>query len=318
MNTQPTSLSPIHQCSLSSEGTHPKSSQCTQPQNRHVTLSESKTTSASLSPDDWRHYVSGYGAAVTNIVVTFPVNKVMFRQQLHGFRLVDALRQLRSEGVVNLYRGLLSPLLQKSCTVSIMFGSFAQYSRKLKENTQLSGSSISVMAALLAGSTEATLAPFERVQTLMQHPKFSNTFRNTPHAFSSLWVYGIKEYYRGLSAILLRNGPSNVIFFGCRNKLGKMLPDNLARVKLIADFISGACLGAFISTVFYPVNTTKTHMQKTCGGKFRSFHSVFFELLKERGAWGMFRGVHINYTRSFISWGIINVTYEYLYKKLAF
>jgi hypothetical protein len=27
------------------------------------------------------------------------------------------------------------------------------------------------------------------------------------------------------------------------------------------DFITGACLGAFISTVFYPVNTTKTHMQ---------------------------------------------------------
>lgn len=120
----------------------------------------------------------------------------------------------------------------------------------------------------------------------------------------------------GLTAILLRNGPSNVIFFGCRDKLRLSFSEELTNVRMLADFISGACLGAFISTVAYPINTTKTHMQKTCGGKFRSFHSVFYELLRERGPKGMFRGVHINYTRSFLSWGIINVTYEYLHTLL--
>ena len=84
-----------------------------------------------------------------------------------------------------------------------------------------------------------------------------------------------------------------------------------------ADFVSGACLGAFISTIFYPVNTTKTHMQKTLGGDFQSFLSVFRHLLKERGAWGMFRGVHVNYTRSFMSWGIINMSYSWLLGLLA-
>jgi len=84
-----------------------------------------------------------------------------------------------------------------------------------------------------------------------------------------------------------------------------------------ADFVSGACLGAFISTIFYPVNTTKTHMQKTLGGEFQSFLSVFRHLLRERGAWGMFRGVHVNYTRSFMSWGIINMSYSWLLGLLA-
>ena len=30
----------------------------------------------------------------------------------------------------------------------------------------------------------------------------------------------------------------------------------------------------------------------------------------------MFRGVHVNYTRSFMSWGIINMAYGYLLQLL--
>jgi len=265
---------------------------------------------------EWPEYAAGYGAAVTNICVTFPINKAMFRQQLHGVKAKEAVKQLRREGFNNLYRGVVSPLAQKSVSTSIMFGSFSQYTRMLKEETGLSDGKAKVLAAMLAGCTEATLCPFERVQTLMQDQGNTNTYRNTPHAFSCLWKFGFKEYYRGLSAILLRNGPSNVIFFSCRDKLRESFSEDLKNLRMLADFISGACLGAFISTVAYPINTTKTHMQKTCGGKFRSFHSVFYELLQERGPKGMFRGVHINYTRSFLSWGIINVTYEYLITNL--
>ena len=136
----------------------------------------------------------------------------------------------------------------------------------------------------------------------------------------------------------MRNGPSNIIFFSFRDNLRDSLPESMDRLGLLvqflvkrthslyeekwliifqADFISGACLGAFISTVFYPVNTTKTHMQKTLGGEFQNFRSVFRLLLKERGAWGMFRGVHVNYTRSFMSWGIINMSYSWLLDLLS-
>ena len=67
-----------------------------------------------------------------------------------------------------------------------------------------------------------------------------------------------------LTAVLLRNGPSNIIFFGCRDPLRSVLPESLEKFSLLADFLSGACLGAFISTIFYPLNTTKTHMQVMC------------------------------------------------------
>ena len=42
--------------------------------------------------------MSGWGAAMFNIFVTFPVNKTVFRQQVYGFSLQDALIQLKAEG----------------------------------------------------------------------------------------------------------------------------------------------------------------------------------------------------------------------------
>lgn len=262
--------------------------------------------------DGRREYLAGWGSGIINICITFPVNKTMFRQQLHGISALSAFRQLKSEGLLTLYRGILPPLLQKSASTALMFGSFEQYRRLLLDQEVGAPCSL-VVAAFLAGCTEAALTPFERVQTLMLDQKYAGQFRNTPHAFHSIYAqFGFREYYRGLTAILMRNGPSNIIFFSCKDKLKHSLPEGMDRYSLLADFVSGACLGAVISTIFYPINTTKTHMQKVVGGKFLSFRTVFSQLLKDRGPWGMFRGVHVNYTRSFMSWGIINMSYGYL------
>ena len=84
-------------------------------------------------PEEWREFVSGWGAAVANIIVTFPLNKTMFRQQVHGFTMCEAMKQLKKEGAIHLYRGILPPLMQKSASSSIMFGTYAWYSRVITD-----------------------------------------------------------------------------------------------------------------------------------------------------------------------------------------
>ena len=181
---------------------------------------------------------------------------------------------------------------------------------------------VKAVAAFLSGCTEATLLPFERVQVLMQETRYHEKFKNTPSAFYLLYsTHGFSEFYRGLSAVLMRNGPSNVIFFASRDKIKSMLPekwtDRTHYSSYLADFFSGALNGAVISTIFYPVNVTKTHMQLVIGGPYASFRTVFKDLLEKRGLRGMFAGVHVNYTRSFISWGIINFMYEFIHERLV-
>lgn len=265
---------------------------------------------------DWREFLCGWGSAFINITVTFPINKVMFRQMLHGMHTKTAFNQLRSEGFHFLYRGILPPLCQKTISVSIMFGMYSHYQGVLEArapdwNVQTRKS----VSAAAAGLTEAVLAPFERVQMLLQDQHYHQRFRNTAHAFSTLSHYGLPELYRGLTPILLRNSLSNVLFFGLRDVISHRMPKTGHwSSKLLSDFVCGALVGAFISTVFYPVNIVKTHMQCTVGGPFHSLwrtSRIVYEE-RDRSFRKMFYGVHVNYTRALISWGIINASYELL------
>ncbi|XP_026213135.1 solute carrier family 25 member 51 [Anabas testudineus] len=276
--------------------------------------------SAWLSPQG-KHYVCGSIAAFTNIVVTFPIQKVLFRQQLHGVLAVEAVRQLQSDGLRNLYRGLLPPLLQKTTTVAIMFGLYEDFSRVLLDHADNTGVPELVtrsFAAAMAGTAEAVLTPFERVQTLLQDHRHHGRFNNTAHTFRTLVTeYGVRECYRGLVPILLRNGPSNVLFFGLRGPIKEKLPEAKSRAgHLVNDFVCGGLLGAGLGIMFYPLNVVKSRAQSQVGGAFRPCTEVLLTVWRERGGSlaKLFRGAHLNYHRSLLSWGIINATYELLLK----
>lgn len=265
-------------------------------------------------------FVHGAAASFVNIVTTFPANKLMFRQQVEGLTVRAAFGSLRSEGLRQLYRGIGPPLLQRSASMSIMFGLYDTYYKLMEQYWSSSpffqshGARV-VTASLLAGSTEALLCPFERIQALLQHRHYTERFDNTWDAALKLRHYGFKEYYRGLSAILMRNGPSNALFFSLRQPLRDLIPapaDPQSGWNVWRDFFSGALLGALLSTLFFPINVAKNVMQAEVGGPTRSVGSTLLQLVRQRGGvLRVFRGVQINFSRSLLSWGIINSSYEF-------
>ena len=161
---------------------------------------------------------------------------------LHGMHTKTAFNQLKSEGYRFLYRGILPPLCQKTISVSIMFGMYNHYQQVLEARVpDWNPQAIKSCAAAGAGLTEAVLAPFERVQMLLQDQHYHQRFRNTAHAFSVLRHYGLPELYRGWTPILLRNSMSNVMFFGLRDAISHRIPhtDHWSS-KLVSDFACGA------------------------------------------------------------------------------
>lgn len=70
--------------------------------------------------------------------------------------------------------------------------------------------------------------PFERIQTLLADSHYHTHFKNTSQAFHYVCInYGYRELYRGLTPILLRNGPSNVLFFIIREEAAERLPKHV-------------------------------------------------------------------------------------------
>jgi hypothetical protein len=223
-----------------------------------------------------------------------------------------AIRQISHEGIHLLYRGILPPLCQKTLSLSLMFSMYEGCKQRF---SLLTGNLIlaKMLAANIAGAAEATLMPFERVQTLLQDWRYHNKFKNTSHAFRYLLAnYGVSECYRGMVPIIYRNGLSNLMFFTLRDQ-SKELMDR-KKNSLLTNFISGALIGGFTSTVFYPMNVMKIHMQTKIGGNFENFLAVTREIYisRNRSLTSFYKGVHLNYMRSFLSWGVINASYDVL------
>lgn len=170
--------------------------------------------------------------------------------------------------------------------------------------------------------TEATLCPLERVQVLLQSHHYHEHFKNTKEAFKVVSGYGLREFYRGILLVVLRNGLSNSLFFTLREPLRLFLINSSGSsdtspftvTTFIANFVSGAVLGASISTLFFPVNVVKHRVQSELGTPYRYPIAVFKVVWNERNRSlkELFRGVHLNFTRSLIGWGITNSVYELL------
>lgn len=260
-------------------------------------------------------YLAGFLSSGTNIILTYPANKLIFRQQIYRFRTVAAYQQLKDEGLTILYRGMALPLVQKTLSISIMFGTNSHYLQLFQSFAKEEHWYQQPIASMLAGATEAILTPLERTQILLQTPKYNSSIRNGLHAFVLIYhQYGLGEYYRGLTLILIRNSISNMVFFACRKPLKASLPAARSDFQhSLYDFLTGALLGALLSTFIYPLNVLKNIQQSDLGGRYYRPLAMFRLVYEQRGQSmkEFYLGAKWNFVRSLISWGIINSTYEY-------
>ncbi|KAH9281782.1 Solute carrier family 25 member 51 [Echinococcus granulosus] len=216
-----------------------------------------------------REYICGGIASMINVVVVFPLHKTVFFQQLEGIKWSEAFMRLRREGLWQVYRGVVPPLLQRASSASVMFGFQSQSQRFLYRHQGRMDIPLyiqTILSATMAGCLEASLTPFERVQTLLQSSNKSRMYKNTPYALSSLYKsYGFRELYRGFTPILLRNCIGDILYFSGKEWLrGKSHSEDLPFGKRrLTDFVIGGFLGSTIGAAIFPLNVVKTQMQST-------------------------------------------------------
>uniref|UniRef100_A0A2K6BRW7 Solute carrier family 25 member 51 n=1 Tax=Macaca nemestrina TaxID=9545 RepID=A0A2K6BRW7_MACNE len=187
----------------------------------------------------------------------------------------------------------------KTTILALMFGLYEDLSCLLHKHVSAPEFCTRGVAAVLSGTTEATFTPLERVQTLLQdHKLHHDKFTNIHQAFKTL---------KCLVPILFRNGLSNVLFFSLQGPIKEHLPTAMTRTAhLVNDFICGGLFGAMLGFLFFPINVVKTCIQSQIGGEFQSFPKKTDDL---------FRGAHLNYHRSLISWDIIKFLLKVICKK---
>ena len=91
----------------------------------------------------------------------------------------------------------------------------------------------------------------------LQDRKYHSEYKNTKDVFVQLSRNGPKELYRGMTAVLMRNGPTSVTWFCGSDWIQANLPQTTP--KLLGGFLSGALPAAVNATCKLRLEEDSTH-----------------------------------------------------------
>ncbi|KAJ8254906.1 hypothetical protein GJAV_G00198700, partial [Gymnothorax javanicus] len=178
-----------------------------------------------------RSYLHGGTSSLLSTVttlVTFPVYKTVFRQQLHSTLLRETLAQLHREGPRKLYRGVAPPLLARTLHGTLLFGLQDTLLHQLSSSRAGDSAplvSLQVLAGVGTGVVEALVfTPFERVQNVLQN---GGNDRRLPTLRSVLLRLRGESlaagFYRAAVPVLARNTLGNSLYFGLKDPMRNAL-----------------------------------------------------------------------------------------------
>uniref|UniRef100_A0AAZ3PWJ4 Solute carrier family 25 member 53 n=2 Tax=Oncorhynchus tshawytscha TaxID=74940 RepID=A0AAZ3PWJ4_ONCTS len=264
-------------------------------------------------------FLHGGTSSLVSTLTTFPIYKIVFRQQLHSTVVSQAIGQLRKEGFLKLYRGVVPPLLMKTLNGTLLFGIHDTFLHCLSSITNPCGvihlPALLAVAGLGTGMVEALVfTPFERVQNVLQN---GGNDRSLPTLRSVLARLGAERlglgYYRAFIPILARNTLGSCIYFGLKDPVSAALREK-GLPPMASSFLSGMIISSMaINLPLYPLSVLVVNMQAGVVGEaagVRGSWKALWEGQLKRSVPLLYRGGSLVILRSCISWGITTAIYD--------
>ncbi len=260
-------------------------------------------------------FLHGGTSSLLTTVITFPLYKTVFRQQLHSTAVREAVAQLLSEGPGKLYRGVLPPLLMRSLNGTLLFGLQDTLLQRLRLWGCVPGTVLPALAGLGAGVLEAVLfTPFERVQNVLQN---SGNDSSLPSLRSVLRKLASRPlalgYYTAFLPILVRNAFGSSLYFGLKDPVSETLMSRGCS-PVASSFITGVLNSMVISLPLYPLSVLVANMQAQVDGGGGGVKGSWLQLwdARQRRLALLYRGGSLVIFRSCITWGITTAIYDQL------
>lgn len=283
-----------------------------------------KTRAEVPGKKSWQSQAYTLGA-ISNFMstfLTFPIYKVVFRQQIHAVAVSEAVRQLWHEGPQYFYRGIYPPLLSKTLQGTLLFGT---YDSLLCFLSPVGPHSLGQRwtAGLMSGVVEAVaLSPFERVQNVLQDARKQACFPSTFSILKEFNSYGLwgrlsLGYYRGFWPVLVRNSLGSALYFSFKDPI----QDGLARQGLphwVPALVSGSVNGTITCLILYPLIVLVANMQSHIGWqRMPSLWASAQDVWDTRGRKILliYRGGSLIILRSSVTWGLTTAIHDFLQRK---
>lgn len=265
-------------------------------------------------------YMHGGLSSLMCTVITFPVYKTVFRQQLHSILIHEAVVQLYKEGLRKLYRGLVPPLLMKTLQGTILFGLENTLLQQLSPwaESHVPRAMLPALAGLGTGVVEGfVFTPFERVQSILQNHGNDHRLPTLSKIVGRMRCETLANgWYRAFLPTVTRNALGSSIYFGLKDPLSRVLREQDCP-PIASSFVSGMVSSIVISLPLYPLSVLVANMQAQVGGDNLGVRASWHQLWqkRQRSLLLLYRGGSLVILRSCISWGITTAIYDQLMKR---
>ncbi|KXJ15808.1 mitochondrial carnitine/acylcarnitine carrier protein [Exaiptasia diaphana] len=212
-----------------------------------------------------------------------------------------ALKTIRNEGFLGLYKGMGAPIFGVTPIFAICFWGFNMGKKLQMKDPSADPTYFQICnAGAFAGvCTTAIMAPGERVKCLLQIQQASGGEQKYKGPIDCVrQIYrqnGIRGVYKGVCATLLRDVPATAAYFTSYEYLLKSLtPEGGKRDDLGAHKIlfAGGMAGMANWTAAIAQDVLKSRLQTAPEGTYpNGVRDVFRQLMKEEGPAALFRGL---------------------------
>jgi len=277
--------------------------------------------------DMQKHVFAGAMAGLCEVLIMYPLDVVKTRLQLSTAGASQSVFSafadvIKNEGFTNLYRGIVAPILAEAPKRALKFTSNEVYKSLLADfriDRKLSDIDF-VLAGAAAGCTEALInCPFELVKVRMQARENLGVYKSTFHAASTIATKeSIASLWIGLETMLWRNGIWNAAYFGCINKVKKMLggpkPEDTYFYQLQQKFLAGFVAGTIATILNNPMDVVKSRVQNTLPNQTRVYSWTIPGLVRianNEGLKALYKGFVPKVLRLGPGGGVMLVAFDY-------
>ncbi|KAG0223111.1 hypothetical protein BGX31_008678 [Mortierella sp. GBA43] len=177
-------------------------------------------------------------------------------------------RIVQQEGLLNLYRGALPPILAEAPRRAIKFGANEQWGfilKKLFSVDQFSATQAGFVGSM-AGATEALLVtPFDLVKVRLQDRHSLGTYTGTFNCIHKIWAQeGVLTFFHGFESTVWRHATWSGVYFMSIHLFRTAFPERATMSKdesMLRNFIAGSIGGILGTLVNTPFDVVKSRVQ---------------------------------------------------------
>uniref|UniRef100_A0A8D2A4M8 EF-hand domain-containing protein n=1 Tax=Sus scrofa TaxID=9823 RepID=A0A8D2A4M8_PIG len=274
----------------------------------------------------WRHLVAGGGAGAVSRTCTAPLDRLKVLMQVHASRsnnmcIVGGFTQMIQEGGArSLWRGNGINVLKIAPESAIKFMAYEQIKRLVGTDQETLRIHERLVAGSLAGAiAQSSIYPMEVLKTRMALRKTGQYSGMLDCARKILAREGVAAFYKGyvpnMLGIIPYAGIDLAVYETLKNAWLQRYAVNSADPGVFVLLACGTMSSTCGQLASYPLALVRTRMQAQAsveGAPEVSMSSLFKQILRTEGAFGLYRGLAPNFMKVIPAVSISYVVYENL------